>query len=375
MTLAIGSFKSINWNNYTIQQIVDFLYGVVLGIKGLHVAGYMHRDVTERNMLLKPGRTPVGVLSDFGKASHTEFAKDIHIGPAYSRAPEANGVDYYTNAIDVWSAGQAFANIIMRKGYDMPDVHAYIGEVRQLTVPELKDHLDQLASLSSDDLYSPLVSIVKDMLADKSKRPSIKVVAMRWSIHVSPQALLVYDNIIASPRPAMKIHSMKGSAGRPPMAPARVKHRVGQPTFGTDVAGLSRDGGAFEDAQRGREIGKIMRSGGGPSTPINRPSQVPFLETLRYPLEPRPPHRFDKPADIARRYIGHKLPKAWPLLDLDSDKDPRGAQYIGHAVPTVRPLPEADEDVPRAPGTGAKRTWEDRDSEDAGPGGKAAKLD
>ena len=350
MTLAVGSFKTINWNNYSLQQIIDVQYGIILGIAALHATGYMHRDVTERNMLLKPDRIPIGVLSDFGKAIQTEYAKDIHIGPTYSRAPEVNGVDYYTNAIDVWSAGQAFANIVISKGYDMPDVHAFIGGTRQLTVPELNDHLDQLAGLS-DSLYSPFGSIVKDMLVHMSRRPSINAVAARWSVLVSPQALQMYNNTYFPARPAMSIQpsvAKRVVAYQPPMAPPRVIRRVRNPALATNVTGIDQLEDAFKDPQRGREIGKFMRTGGAAFPPTNRPSQVPFPETLRYPLEPPQASRLDKTVE--------RTP------------------YTGYKVPTLRPLPEADEDVVLAPGIGAKRTWEDRDSEDAGPEGKAAKL-
>ena len=351
MSLAIGSFKSINWNDYTIQQIIDSQYGIILGIAVLHTAGYMDRDVTERNMLLKSGKVPVGVLSDFGKAIQTEFAKDIHIGPAYSCAPEVNGVDYYTSAIDVWSAGQAFANIIISKGYDMPDVYAFIGEVRQLTVPELNDHLDQLAGLS-DSLYSPLVSIVKDMLMDKSRRPSINAVAARWSVLVSPQAHQIYNDTISSEWNETTIQPSAPSgavAHQPLMAPPKFKRRFRQPALATNVAGINRHGDAFEGARQGRETGNIIRAGGAAFTPINRPSHLPSLQALRYIREPPMTSRVDGGAG--------RTP------------------YTGYRVPILKPLPETDEDAVPAPGTGAKRTWEDRDSEDAAPERKAAKLD
>ena len=301
-------------------------------------------------MLLKPGRRPEGVLSDFAKAIKTELAKDTHIGPAYSRAPEVNGVDYYTNAIDIWSSGQAFANIIIRKSYNMPDVYAFIGETRQLTVPELKDHLDHLAGLSNN-LYSPFVSIVKDMLTHKSRRPSIDIVATRWSVLVSPQALLMYDNTFSSTRhgkPFLPYAPSRGIASQPPMAPSRVIRRVKRPAYSTSVAGIDQYVNPFESAQRGKEIGNFMRIGGGSFTPINRPPRSPNLKA---------------------RGHGGESPLA-PFFDVAADR----ASRTGYKVPTLQLLPEADEEAVRAPGTGAKRTWEDRDSEDAGPEAKAAKL-
>ena len=132
------------------------------------------------------------------------------------------------------------------------------------------------------------------------------------------------------------------------MAPSRVIRRVRKPAYSTNVAGTDQHGNPFESAQRGKEIGTFMGTGGGAFTPINRPS---------------------RDLNLKARGHGGESPLA-PFFDVAADR----ASRAGYIVPTLRPLPEADEEAVGAPGTRAKRTWEDRDSEDAGPEGKVASL-
>ncbi|KAL8651607.1 MAG: hypothetical protein Q9210_003160 [Variospora velana] len=85
------------------------------GLVHLHANGYMHRDVTLKNMFFLSENPDRAVLGDFGKAVRAKTDLDASIGPAASRAPEVDGKSPYSDRIDVWSMGWA---LLWAVGYD-----------------------------------------------------------------------------------------------------------------------------------------------------------------------------------------------------------------------------------------------------------------
>ncbi|KAL8979044.1 MAG: hypothetical protein Q9177_006241 [Variospora cf. flavescens] len=82
---------------------------------GAFCKGYMHRDVTLKNMFFLSENPDRAVLGDFGKAVRAKTDLDASIGPAASRAPEVDGKSPYSDKIDVWSMGWA---LLWAVGYD-----------------------------------------------------------------------------------------------------------------------------------------------------------------------------------------------------------------------------------------------------------------
>jgi len=115
----------------TPPHINTLLYNLLLGLLYLHSAGVYHRDLTPGNCLVNRDLTVK--ICDFGlsraivaerlrpasaasKTAHSERKKrelTAHVVTRWYRAPELILLrDHYTEAIDVWSAGCIFAELV-----------------------------------------------------------------------------------------------------------------------------------------------------------------------------------------------------------------------------------------------------------------------
>ena len=98
-------FSKQRWATTPLSTTLALLRGPLEGLKTLHEAGYMHRDISLRNVLVLSLKPPRAVLCDFGKAIPTTRHFDSRIGPIPTLAPEVNGVSLYDNKIDIWGIG------------------------------------------------------------------------------------------------------------------------------------------------------------------------------------------------------------------------------------------------------------------------------
>lgn len=93
-----------------------FLYQLLRGLKYVHSANVLHRDLKPSNLLLN-GNCDLKI-GDFGlarTASETDFMTEYVVTRWY-RAPELLlNCSEYTSAIDVWSVGCIFAEIMTRE--------------------------------------------------------------------------------------------------------------------------------------------------------------------------------------------------------------------------------------------------------------------
>ena len=85
------------------------------GLRFLHSMGYMHRDVTCRNMFIMADGC--GVLGDHGKVLLDLVAYENRTGPVHTRAPEVNGTTFYDQSADVWSFAFAIVRIFFKNVY------------------------------------------------------------------------------------------------------------------------------------------------------------------------------------------------------------------------------------------------------------------
>ena len=113
-----------------------FLYQILRGLKYIHSANVLHRDLKPSNLLLNANCDLK--ICDFGLArttSETDFMTEYVVTRWY-RAPELllNSSEY-TAAIDVWSVGCIFMELMDRKplfpGRDHVHQLRLLMEVRQ----------------------------------------------------------------------------------------------------------------------------------------------------------------------------------------------------------------------------------------------------
>uniref|UniRef100_A0A1A8F6H6 Mitogen-activated protein kinase n=1 Tax=Nothobranchius korthausae TaxID=1143690 RepID=A0A1A8F6H6_9TELE len=95
-----------------------FLYQILRGLKYLHSAGILHRDIKPGNLLVNSNC--VLKICDFGLARVEETDESRHmtqeVVTQYYRAPEIlMGSRHYSNSIDIWSVGCIFAELLGRR--------------------------------------------------------------------------------------------------------------------------------------------------------------------------------------------------------------------------------------------------------------------
>mmetsp|Transcript_9556 Transcript_9556/g.33863 ORF Transcript_9556/g.33863 Transcript_9556/m.33863 type:complete len:404 (-) Transcript_9556:227-1438(-) len=98
-----------------------FLYQILRGLKYVHSAGVIHRDLKPRNLLVNSNCDLK--ICDYGLARVHYPGEDFHICPMteyvctrWYRAPEVLcSWNDYAKAIDIWSVGCIFAEMLRRK--------------------------------------------------------------------------------------------------------------------------------------------------------------------------------------------------------------------------------------------------------------------
>uniref|UniRef100_UPI00358E7353 serine/threonine-protein kinase NLK isoform X2 n=1 Tax=Myxine glutinosa TaxID=7769 RepID=UPI00358E7353 len=100
------------------DHVKVFLYQILRGLKYLHSAGILHRDIKPGNLLVNSNC--VLKICDFGLARLEEPDEGRHmtqeVVTQYYRAPEIlMGSRHYGNAIDIWSVGCIFAELLGRR--------------------------------------------------------------------------------------------------------------------------------------------------------------------------------------------------------------------------------------------------------------------
>ncbi|KAK2829435.1 hypothetical protein Q7C36_017425 [Tachysurus vachellii] len=102
----------------TTDHIKVFLYQILRGLKYLHSAGILHRDIKPGNLLVNSNC--LLKICDFGLARVEEPDSSRHmtqeVVTQYYRAPEVlMGSRHYGSAIDIWSVGCIFAELLGRR--------------------------------------------------------------------------------------------------------------------------------------------------------------------------------------------------------------------------------------------------------------------
>ncbi|OTF80845.1 serine/threonine-protein kinase NLK-like protein [Euroglyphus maynei] len=102
----------------TPDHIKVFLYQILRGLKYLHSARILHRDIKPGNLLVNSNC--LLKICDFGLARVEENDRSRkmtqEVVTQYYRAPELlMGAKYYHEAIDMWSIGCIFAELLGRQ--------------------------------------------------------------------------------------------------------------------------------------------------------------------------------------------------------------------------------------------------------------------
>lgn len=106
----------------SLDHVQFFIYQVLRGMKYVHSAGILHRDLKPKNLLVNSNWDLK--ICDFGlsRADIPELyeagAMTDYISTRWYRAPELLfGSESYTTAVDVWSIGWIFAELLTRSSF------------------------------------------------------------------------------------------------------------------------------------------------------------------------------------------------------------------------------------------------------------------
>ena len=101
-------------NPLTFQKIKFYMFQVMRAIEFMHRKGIFHRDIKPENILIKGNLVK---LADLGscKGKHSPMPYTDYISTRWYRAPEVIlNASHYSNALDVWSIGCIFAELLGR---------------------------------------------------------------------------------------------------------------------------------------------------------------------------------------------------------------------------------------------------------------------
>jgi len=148
------------------DHIKVFLYQILRGVKYLHSAKIIHRDIKPGNLLVNSNC--VLKICDFGLARVEEQDSSKHmtqeVVTQYYRAPEIlMGAKHYTTAVDMWSVGCIFGELLGRR----------ILFQAQSPIQQLELITDLLGTPSVNDMKFACEAAKRHVLSRGPKTPSI----------------------------------------------------------------------------------------------------------------------------------------------------------------------------------------------------------
>ena len=177
--LAIGDLSGYLSTKTELRTFIAMIQGPLQGLAALHRAGFMHRDVTLRNILILSIKPPLCDLCDYGKALKHPVSNDSRIGPIPTLAPEVDrdNIKFYDNKIDIWGIGYVCARMLF---------NAYmVKNVNNRKRPDEIWHqaiMSQLARYAkSGPLESSFADLVRKMLAWNPKDRPTAIQALQHS--------------------------------------------------------------------------------------------------------------------------------------------------------------------------------------------------
>ncbi|XP_050457647.1 serine/threonine-protein kinase NLK [Cataglyphis hispanica] len=173
------------------DHIKVFLYQILRGLKYLHSARILHRDIKPGNLLVNSNC--VLKICDFGLARVAEPDQNVHmtqeVVTQYYRAPEIlMGARHYTAAVDVWSVGCIFGELLRRR----------ILFQAQSPVQQLELITELLGSPTLEEMRYACEGAKSHMLRRAQKPPSLATLynlssqATHEAVHLLCQ-MLVFD--------------------------------------------------------------------------------------------------------------------------------------------------------------------------------------
>lgn len=152
----------------TSDHIKVFIYQILRGLKYLHSAHIIHRDIKPGNLLVNANCCLK--ICDFGLARVEELDDNItmthEVVTQYYRAPEIlMGARHYTSAVDIWSVGCILAELLSRR---------ILFQARS-PLQQLELILDVLGTPSPEDVKTVCEPARQHVLRKNYRQPNLSV--------------------------------------------------------------------------------------------------------------------------------------------------------------------------------------------------------
>lgn len=152
----------------TSDHVKVFLYQILRGLKYLHSARVLHRDIKPGNLLVNSNCCLK--ICDFGLARIEEPDEHRHmtqeVVTQYYRAPEIlMGTKHYSSGVDIWSVGCIFAELLSRR----------ILFQAQSPIQQLDLIIDLLGTPSPEDMRTACEPARQHVLRKGHKSPGLGV--------------------------------------------------------------------------------------------------------------------------------------------------------------------------------------------------------
>ncbi|VDK58050.1 unnamed protein product [Anisakis simplex] len=175
----------------TSDHVKVFVYQILRGLKYLHSANVLHRDIKPGNLLVNSNC--ILKICDFGLArmwdSREQQNMTHEVVTQYYRSPELlMGARKYTSAVDVWSVGCIFAELLGRR----------ILFQAQGPIEQLNMIIDLLGTPSADEMKNACDGARNHVLRSPYRQPntmrlySLSHQATHEAVHLL-SSLLVFD--------------------------------------------------------------------------------------------------------------------------------------------------------------------------------------
>lgn len=180
------------------DHIKVFLYQILRGLKYLHSARILHRDIKPGNLLVNSNC--LLKICDFGLARVEEAdsskAMTQEVVTQYYRAPEIlMGARHYTSAVDVWSIGCIFGKLLGRR----------ILFQAQTPIQQLELITDLLGTPNLEDMSSACEAARKHMMRRPAKPPSVAALYTLSSQATHEAVHLLHQMLVFNPEKRINV--------------------------------------------------------------------------------------------------------------------------------------------------------------------------
>ena len=181
--------QSLGKKILSAEHIRYFLYQILRGLKYIHSANVLHRDLKPSNLLLNENCDLK--ICDFGLArlENLDMNHNLtkYVTTRWYRAPELLlNSEQYTKAVDIWSVGCIFAEMIFNRPI-FPGRH-YLNQISVI--------IDILGTLSQADLDFVTDRRVKAYMYFECFPPKPKISWSSLYPDADPQALHLLDQML-----------------------------------------------------------------------------------------------------------------------------------------------------------------------------------